>query len=101
MRTRLHLRTNAPAHVQAAVNGKDATLMEKEREILEKDERIKKLVDNAWQKPGAGGDGAEVVYDSGQQGELAEARATIAALQVGVRNLSCVSGGAVWLVCSA
>ena len=71
----------------AAVKGKDEALMEKEKEIALKDERIKKLVDNFGMSPGTSGGGA-VVRDSGGDSELQEARATIAALQGQVDTLS-------------
>ena len=73
----------------AAVKGKDEALMEKEREIALKDERIKKLVDNVWQSPGTSGGGAVAGgYGGNSDSELQEARATIAALQGQVDTLS-------------
>ena len=73
----------------AAVKGKDEALMEKEKEIALKDERIKQLVDNDWQNPGTSGGGA-VAGGRGENSdsELQDARATIAALQGQVDTLS-------------
>jgi chromosome segregation ATPase len=73
----------------AAVKGKDEALMEKEKEIALKDERIKRLVDNDWQNPGTSGGGAVGGGRGGtSDSELQDARATIAALQGQVDTLS-------------
>ena len=80
----------------ASVKGKDALIEEKEQEINDKDERIKKLADAAWRatgeegvvKIGAEGGDAFGLVTEGAEAELAEAKATIAALQGQVDQLS-------------